>query len=90
MPRKPRKLRVMKPAPLSPTWRTYFKTGANDTKDEEGCDIFLVDTNKERMLAAWLPYREEVLAEWKGDRRKGLSWIEKELQEENYDLSRVS
>ena len=87
MPIKPRKPRVPKPAPLSATWRAFFETGANYTNDEEGCDIFLVDTNKAAMLAAWLPHRGKVLAEWKRDRRRGLPWIEGQLQNELSDLS---
>jgi hypothetical protein len=81
MPRKPRKPRVMQPGPLSPIWRAFFETGVNDTKDEEGCDIFICSGHEKLMLKAWEPYREEFLAKWKREGRKGLPWIEKQLRE---------
>jgi hypothetical protein len=33
------------------------------------------------MLAAWLPYRESIMAEWKAEKRKGLPWVEAYLKE---------
>lgn len=80
MPRKPRKMRVMKPPPLSEAWRVFFETGHGGNKTEEDCDIFLAEKSDESMLAAWEPHREKFLAEWKGDRRKGLPWIEEKLR----------
>lgn len=80
MPRKPRKPRIMKPPPLSPAWRDFFETGANDNKTEEDGDIFICSGSEKEMLAAWLPHREKFLAEWKREGRRGLPWIEKELR----------
>lgn len=80
MPRKPRKPRVMMPVPLSPAWKAFFSSGANDTKDEEGCDIFIISIHYKTMLAAWEPHKEKFLAEWKAQGRRGLPWIEKYLR----------
>lgn len=80
MPRKPRKLRVMMPAPLSPAWRAFFETGFNDNKTEEDADIFIVSGSEKEMLATWLLHREKFLAERKRERRRGLPWMEKYLR----------
>jgi hypothetical protein len=80
MPRKPRKPRVIKPAPLSPAWRAFFETGACGNKTAEDCYIFMAEGSYRSMLAAWEPYRETFLKEWKKEGRKGLPWIEKELR----------
>ena len=80
MPRKPRKMRIMKPPPLSGAWRAFFETGVCGNKTEEDCDIFLAEKSDESLLAAWLPHREKFLAEWKREGRRGLPWIEKELR----------
>ena len=81
MPRKPRKVRLMMPVPLTKAWREFFETGANGNSTEEDGDIFLVDTHEKAMLTAWLPYREKFLVEWKRQKRRGLPWIEKKLKE---------
>lgn len=80
MPRKPRKVRVMKPPALSEAWRTFFSTGASGNKTAEDCDIFMVQAHYKLMLAAWLPHREMFLKEWKREGKKGLPWIVKELR----------
>ncbi len=81
MPRKPRKLRVMKPPPLSEAWRAFFATGAGGEGTPDHVDIFLVEANYKAMLAAWEPHREEFLKDWKREGRRGLPWIEKKLRE---------
>lgn len=65
------------PAPLSPAWRAFFETGANDNKTEEDGDIFIVSGSEKEMLAAYEPHREKFLAKWIQNGGKGLPWIEK-------------
>jgi hypothetical protein len=81
MPRKPRKLRVMKPPALSSAWRAFFETGASGKGTPDHVDIFMVEANYELMLAAWEPHREEFLTDWKRQGEKGLPWIVKKLKE---------
>lgn len=81
MPRKPRKMRVMRPPALSEAWRAFFSTGAGGEGTPDHVDIFMVEANYKSMLAAWEPHREKFLAEWKREGRKGLPWIERKLKE---------
>lgn len=72
-----RRTRKTRTTNISPAWRNFFETGANDNKTEEDADIFIVSGSDKEIVAAWEPYREALLVEWKKEGRKGLPWAEK-------------
>ena len=80
MPRKPRKLLKMRKNSLSPKLRAFFERGAltiPDLADEEDADIFVTVCSYKKTAEAYKPHREEILADWKKQKRPGLPFVEK-------------
>lgn len=70
---------------ISPKLKAFFESGAlangsdPDITTEDG-DIFILACSEQKMLESWLPYREEILASWKQQKREDLPWIEGHLR----------
>ena len=65
MPRKPRKMRVMRPV-ISPALRSYFLTGTYDGPFPEAdrCDVFLLSGSDADLRTIWNTVRDEIMGEW--------------------------
>ena len=72
-----RRSRKMVQEALSPKLRAFFERGACGNETEEDADIFIMACSYRKIAAAYEPYRYEILADWKKQKRKGSPYAEK-------------
>ena len=76
-----KRMRIFKPLTLSPKLRAFFERGAladggDPTNTSEDGDIFIMACSERKIAEAYGPYRQEILADWKKQKRKGKPYAE--------------
>ena len=82
----------MSRAVLSDAWRFFLETGQYSDLRQQFPDISGLDrvhifqmgnpACREKLRVIWTRYRDEVLADWKLKKRKGLPWAERIFKNE--------
>jgi dTDP-glucose pyrophosphorylase len=79
MPMKKRKSRKIRPE-ISPAFYKYLSTGTYEVEDEGAGDVFLLQGNKENMIAAWNVVRDEFMAAWGKEHSGKIPWAALHLE----------
>lgn len=56
--------------------RGVLADGGDPTNTSEDGDIFIMACSDRKIVAAYAPYRDEILADWKKKKRKGKPYAE--------------
>jgi len=87
-----RRVRTMKKSALSDSWRYFLETGGclsaidknkfPDISNYDKFHIFQLGNPRpgsgywEKLRKIWMQHREEILSDWKSQKKKGLRWAE--------------